>query len=77
MTNTIKCPNCGKPIEITEALKQQVEAEVITNINKKHHSELLEAVRLTEVRTKKMLEDKQGLEFADLKKQLEEKEKSK
>lgn len=40
--NMIKCPHCGKPIEITEALTHQIEDQVFTGFQKKHEEELAE-----------------------------------
>lgn len=34
--NTITCPYCGKPVEISEALKHQIEAETLADLEKKH-----------------------------------------
>lgn len=58
--NTISCPKCGSQIEISEALKRQIEIEVGKETGEK---------------IKKELEEKMGLEMADLKKALAEKEK--
>ncbi|OGM04170.1 hypothetical protein A2715_05220 [Candidatus Woesebacteria bacterium RIFCSPHIGHO2_01_FULL_39_32] len=59
MNPKFKCPHCGQLIEISEALKQQVEEEVRKNL---------------EVRIKKEFEEKSSTEIEDLKKQLSEKE---
>lgn len=40
--NTINCPHCGKPIEITEALTHQIEKQVLVGFQKKHEEELAE-----------------------------------
>ena len=73
MPNTIKCPHCGKPVEITEALKHQIEEKALNDLNLKHKKDLEEAVKKTQEKTKKELDDKKILEITDLKKQLEEK----
>ncbi len=73
MTNKVKCPNCGKLIEITEALKSQIKEEVIINIDKKHKLEMEEIIRKTEEKVIKELSDKKAFEVADLKRELEEK----
>lgn len=62
MNNTILCPHCGKPVEITQALKQQIESEIQTNLRRKIEEE-----------TRKYLTEKNAVEVADLKKQLSEK----
>lgn len=73
MSNTIKCPHCGKPVEITEALKHQIEEKVLTNINSKHRQEIEFTIKETKEKVKKQLDEKGALETADLKKELEEK----
>ena len=40
MINTVKCPKCGEPVEITEALKQQVSRELLASEKRKHEEEL-------------------------------------
>lgn len=59
MANLIKCPKCGVEIEITSALRQEVEEKI--------RAETRESLR-------KELEEKNALEIADLKKANEEKE---
>jgi len=75
VSNTIKCPHCGKPVEITQALKHQIEEKVLADLNLKHKQELEAAVKKAEEKTKKELDDKKILEISDLKKRLEEKDK--
>lgn len=43
MTNTIKCPKCGTEFEITEALKHQIEEQVIASLGSKHKADIEEA----------------------------------
>jgi hypothetical protein len=59
MSSLIKCPSCGNEIELTEALRKDIEQEVALE---------------TEKRVKHELEEKMGLELADLKKVVEEKD---
>lgn len=40
---TVTCTHCGKPVEISEALKQQIEEETLTQINEAHKIELEKA----------------------------------
>ena len=60
MAITFKCPHCGKQIEITEALRQDVEEDVRKGI---------------EERLKKEFDEKSSTELEDLKRQLNEKNK--
>lgn len=64
MTNTIICPHCGKTIEITQALRGEIEKELTGEITKQ-----------AEIKLRKELNEKNALELTDLKKQLEEKDK--
>lgn len=73
MSNPIKCPHCGKPVEITEALKHQIEDRVIASMDQKRKQDIKDAIIKTEEKVKKELDDKRALEMTDLKKQLEEK----
>lgn len=59
MVNLVKCPNCGNEVEVAEALKKQLQAEIKTE---------------TEKRIRRELEEKNNLEVADLKKALAEKD---
>jgi hypothetical protein len=68
--NTIICKHCGKEIEITEALLEQVKADVEKSFSARFKKEFEEErEKLT-----KELTEKQSLELEDLKKQVVEKE---
>lgn len=58
--NTIKCPNCGHPVELTEALKSEIKLESQEELEK-------------ELRVK--IEEENKTELVDLKRTLEEKDK--
>lgn len=84
--STITCPHCHKELEITEALKHQIEEQVLSSMQEAHQKELQELKKQAEkdqeeMRSKvaytirKELEEKSSLEFEDLKKQLQEKDK--
>ncbi len=73
--NTITCKHCGKEIEITEALLHQVEDKVKKEVSKNHEEEIEKARIEAGQKARKELEEKQSLEFADLKIQLEEQKK--
>lgn len=40
MTNTVKCPKCGAEIEVSEALKHQIEEQIIASLESKHKVDL-------------------------------------
>lgn len=60
MANTIICPHCNKELELTDALKHQLEDKVRRDMESKLRREV---------------EEKSSLEIADLKKALDEKDK--
>src|SRR3989344_3077968 len=43
MVLTLKCPHCGNILEITEALKSQLEDDILVEEKKKHRQELEKA----------------------------------
>lgn len=73
MKNTLLCPACGKEIEISEALKYQIQQEVLTEISQKHKKDIEEVKKQVELEAKKETEEKLQLEMIDLKRQVEEK----
>ncbi|HSX49147.1 MAG TPA: DUF2130 domain-containing protein, partial [Candidatus Saccharimonadales bacterium] len=42
MSNTMKCPHCGKSIRVDEVLTHQIEEQVVASISKKHEEEIEE-----------------------------------
>lgn len=48
MTTTFKCKYCGRQNEISEALTQQIEEQVLTTERAKHRTELEKAIKETE-----------------------------
>lgn len=75
MDNKIRCVHCGKTIEISKALKHQVEEQLSKNFLEKHEKELVEAEKKAEEKVRKELEERTSGELTDLKKQIEEKDK--
>lgn len=73
MKNTLLCPACGREIEISEALKYQIQQEVLTEISQKHEKDKEEMRKQVEAAAKKETEEKMQLEMTDLKRQVEEK----
>lgn len=72
-TSLIKCTNCGQEIEISQALRHQIEEQVITTLEASHKTEIEKIKKETEEKARRELEEKNSLELQDLKKQLEEK----
>lgn len=75
MANTIVCPHCKKPIKITEALTSQIEEKTKKELEEQYEKQLQEAKEKATEHVKKEVEEKYNLEFKDLKKELEEKNK--
>lgn len=55
--NTIKCPHCGKPIEITEALTKQLEGDLVEKLHAQHEKDLVEARKESSVEVKALKEE--------------------
>lgn len=78
MINTFKCPNCGKDIEVSEALKHQIEEQIIASLEAKHKTELENLKKLTEEQAEKKTLEKYELQFTTLLREKdEEKERNK
>ncbi len=75
MQNTIKCPDCGRQIEVSEALSHQIEEQILATISDKHKKELDNAISLAEENVNKKLEKKFIEEIAETKKEAEEEKK--
>ena len=52
---TVSCPNCGKAIEVTEALVHQIQEKLTKDIEEKHKEELLRAKSEVEISIRKQL----------------------
>ena len=66
MLNTIVCPNCGKPFELSQAYRHAIEEEVERNVSQKHKKELEEIRVKIEKDLRKQIEEKSALEKEDL-----------
>lgn len=71
MADTIKCPHCGKDVEISQALRHQVENQIKGSIEKDNLAKLEKAKELIKARLEKDLAENQAVEMADLKRQVE------
>lgn len=74
MINTISCPHCGKSIEVTEALVEHIQKQLLSEYEDKHKHDLERVKKEAELVIRKQLEEKNNLELTDLKRQLVEKE---
>lgn len=72
MDQAIKCPHCGRDIEISQALRHQIEAE----LKKEGEEELEKHKKAAEEQIKKELLQKQGIELEELRRDLLEKDKT-
>ncbi|HUW22185.1 MAG TPA: DUF2130 domain-containing protein [Candidatus Bathyarchaeia archaeon] len=72
MANIIKCPHCGREVEVTEAFRQQIEVEVKTDVLAKHQQEIVNAKKEAEEKIRREIEEKGVLEITDLKRQVQE-----
>lgn len=77
MQNNINCPYCGKSIEISQAFKKQIENEIKEHFSQKHQKELTDAIEKARLDTRHEFEEKQKLEWEDLRKQLQEQKETK
>lgn len=64
MVNTIVCPYCKKTVELSDALKHQIEEQVLSSLTSKHEAELADA--------KKLAEEESSKRASSLTKQIEE-----
>lgn len=72
MDNKFKCKKCGAEIEVTEAIRHEIEESLIRSIESKHKDELEEVIKKTE--EKAALKAQQAIEnqLKDLRKENEE-----
>ncbi len=58
--NTITCPHCKKIVEINQAMKGQIEEEVLLSVEKKHQEELEKKAKEIEENLSLTLKDKEN-----------------
>ncbi len=75
MSTSLTCPHCGKDIELTEAIKHQVEENLKKQLAQKHAEELEATKKTVAEEIKKQYEKNQLLELTDMQKQIAEKDK--
>ena len=72
MSNKFKCKNCGAEIEVTEAIRHEIEESLIRSIESKHKGELEEAVKKTEEKASLKAQEAIENQLKDLRKENEE-----
>jgi len=75
MNNTIICPKCGTAVEITAALKKQVESEVLAAEKRKHLVDLAEAEKKAFLSAEKRIKEQFELAIKTAKEDAEEEKK--
>jgi hypothetical protein len=70
--NSITCPHCHKPFEISEALKHQFEEETRAELSQKHAKELEEAKSAAEEKALKKATEELSLKMRDKENEAEE-----
>lgn len=73
--NQVTCPHCGQNIEVSEALRKQVEQEVGQSLSKKHEKEIADLRLKIQEETKKKLVEEYTFKQKELSQELEEKNK--
>ena len=70
--NKVKCPNCGELVEISEAIKHQVEEVVLAEEKNRHKEELEKLRQEIEEKAAKKLKDELDFKLKDSNNELEE-----
>lgn len=72
--NTISCPHCGKPVEISEAIRHQIEAQTTKELGEKHRIELEEAKKAALEESSKKLREQFDEQLRQIKEDAVEKD---
>lgn len=72
MTSTIKCKKCGNEIEVSEALRHQIEEQVLSSVDVKHKEELETAKKLAEENAGKKIGEQFEVQLKNLAKEKDE-----
>lgn len=73
--NNVICPHCKKPVEISEALKQQFNEQQLKQITEQHEKELEDLKKTVQAESTKKIEAEFTLQLKQAAKDAEEKEK--
>lgn len=74
-TELIKCPKCGADIKLSEALSKEIEISIKNKYEKDMEERLKEERKQLEIKVRREAKEVVGVELADLKEQLSEKNK--
>lgn len=78
MANTIKCPNCGKQVEISDAFKREIEEQIIAVERRKAQEQISAAVRQAEEKAEAKIQGELASKFKLLEEEAnEEKQRNK
>ena len=72
---TIKCPKCGEEIKLSDALSKEIELSIKNKYEKDMEERLKDERKQLEIKMKREAKEAMGVELADLKEQLSEKDK--
>lgn len=72
MSSTIKCKKCGNEIEVSEALKHQIEEQVLSSVDTKHKEEIETAKKQAEENAGKKISKQFEVELKNLTKEKDE-----
>ena len=75
MIKTVKCPNCGQEVEISEALKHELEEQALAEERSRHKKELEELERKADEKAKQKAEEDFREELINRREEIEEQKK--
>ena len=70
--NNVTCPNCGKTVEISQAIKHQIQESILKDAEVKHKVELEKLKVEIEEKAEKRVKEELELKFKDSENELEE-----
>lgn len=70
--NNIICPNCGKKVEISQAIKHQIQEDILAKAESKHKEEIEKLKIDIEEKAERKIKEELELKFKDSQNELEE-----
>ena len=70
--NDVVCPNCGKKVEISEAIKHQIQESILAKAEVKHKEDLEKLKLEVEAKTERKIKEELELKFKDSQNELSE-----